>query len=757
MRTSRILSRYVLITILPYLVFGWLLLSVILFVQQAERFADIFFSVHLPGSVIWQLAAALVPNVVAFTAPMSALVGVVVGLSKMHGDREIIAMRAAGIGNEQFVLPVLGIGAVLSVLTFAVNLYGVPYASQTVRKIALQTAVMKLESPIEPGVFNTEVAGYTIYVKDADLNAGTWRRIFLVSEDSGGATRLITADAGRIDSSGQFSELVLENGVSTLIAPSGSGEKVISEKIGEIRIAIKTRRDELIEKLNKAESALDELGLAELAEAASVRSGREASEAAILLQRRVTLGLTPIVLCLFGAGLVLRFRRGGRGFGVVISLAGLITFYLIAFLGEQLARTGKISPFFSGVLPLGLSLAATIWLFYGGRTRLGNAVVSLASSAIRRTKALLGPLVEHSYLVDVTSGLRDFDLVASLIRYFALAFFFLAAIYLIFTAFELWRFAGTIDGGTLLLLSYLFYLLPFIYLALSPPSVMLAVLTTYVLKSRNNEIVTWIAAGQSIYRLLVPCFAFSILLGISNFAVQEFVAPTANQRQDMLRDQIRNGGRPVSSNERFWVADEARIISFRANGSDNDKGADSVVIYEFAQNGARLQAVYRSNSAKWNAGYIEFLSPVKVMKLTNGRVENFVLTTGSIAMSSNPFKESLKKPGYLTLAETIGRARVSESEAEQRLFELAAAKKWATLVLPFVVALFTAPFSLSLGRKGKVITVGYAVALWLGFMSATSIFEQLGQSGLLPPTVAVGSPLMIFALIGIFFLSRVRT
>jgi len=213
---------------------------------------------------------------------MSALVGVVVGLSKMHGDREIIAMRAAGIGNEQFVLPVLGIGAVLSVLTFAVNLYGVPYASQTVRKIALQTAVMKLESPIEPGVFNTEVAGYTIYVKDADLNAGTWRRIFLVSEDSGGATRLITADAGRIDSSGQFSELVLENGVSTLIAPSGSGEKVISEKIGEIRIAIKTRRDELIEKLNKAESALDELGLAELAEAASVRSGREASEAAIL-------------------------------------------------------------------------------------------------------------------------------------------------------------------------------------------------------------------------------------------------------------------------------------------------------------------------------------------------------------------------------------------------------------------------------------------------------------------------------------------
>lgn len=757
MQISRILSRYVLMTVLPYLVFGWLLLSVILFVQQAGRFADIFFSIHIPGALIWQLALALVPNVIAFTAPMSALVGVVVGLSKMHGDREIIAMRAAGVGNRQFVLPVLLIGVALSAITFAVNFYGVPYASRIVRKVALQTAVMKLESPIEPGVFNTEVAGYTIYVKDADLSAGTWRRIFLVSEDASGTMRLITADAGRIDSSGQFSELVLENGISTLITSDGSGEKVVSEKIGEVRVAIKTRRDELIEKLNRAESTLDELGLAELAEAAAIRGGKEATEASILLQRRVTLGLTPIVLCLFGAGLVLRFRRGGRGFGVIISLAGLITFYLFAFLSEQLARTGRISPFLSGIIPLGLSLAATAWLFYGRRTRAGNAIFSKLGAVIRKIKERLGPLGEHSYLVDVTSGLRDFDIILNLARYYGLAFVFLAAIYLIFTAFELWRFAGNIDGGTLLLLRYLLYLLPFVYLSLAPPAVMLAVLATYVLKSRNNEIVTWIAAGQSIYRLLIPCFAFALVLGILNFAIQEFVAPAANQRQDLLREQIRNGGRPITVNERFWVADGNRIISFKANGSDNDKRADSVVIYEFSEDGSHLQTVYRSDAARWNAGQIEFLSPLRVTQLRDGRVENFVQPGGKITVSSNPFRETLKKPAHLSLAETIERARVSESEAEQRLFELAAAKKWSTLVLPFVVALFTAPFSLSLGRKGKVLTIGYAVALWLCFMSATSVFEQLGQSGLLSGSIAVAAPLLIFASIGIFFLSRVRT
>ncbi|MCV4607473.1 hypothetical protein OFB74_31710, partial [Escherichia coli] len=88
---------------------------------------------------------------------------------------------------------------------------------------------------------------------------------------------------GRIDTTGQFSELVLESGVSTLIATAGEKEKVVSEKIGEIRIAIRTRRDEIIEKLNRAEATLDELGIAELAQAATSRGGNEAIEALILL------------------------------------------------------------------------------------------------------------------------------------------------------------------------------------------------------------------------------------------------------------------------------------------------------------------------------------------------------------------------------------------------------------------------------------------------------------------------------------------
>ena len=77
-RVSWQISKYLVATILPYFIFSWLLLSVVLFVQQAGRYSDIFFSINIPSTFVWQLTIALIPNVVAITCPMAVLVGTVI-------------------------------------------------------------------------------------------------------------------------------------------------------------------------------------------------------------------------------------------------------------------------------------------------------------------------------------------------------------------------------------------------------------------------------------------------------------------------------------------------------------------------------------------------------------------------------------------------------------------------------------------------------------------------------------------------------
>jgi LPS export ABC transporter permease LptF len=761
-RVSWLISKYLVQAILPYYIFSWLLLSVILFIQQASRYSDIFFSVNIPKNLVWQLTFALVPNVIAFTCPMAVLVGVIIGLSRMLGDSELIAIRSAGVGNLQITLPIIVLSVVLSFFTFFINLYGVPFAARMVRQVALQTALHKLESPIEPGVFNSEINGYTIYVKGGDFERGTWKNIFVYNEDEKTKeARLITSKSGRIDTTEESSELVLENAVVSTFSNQKQTPKFVSENVGQFRVAIKTKRGEIIEKLTAAEGAPDELGLLDLARYVKTKEGKERIEAQILWQRRIILSVTPLIFALLGTALILRFNRGGRGLGIFLALIGLVLYYLITLLGEQLARTGQISVFTASLFPIATSLAVIAWLFLTNRFFLGKAVGNIYHRLKRNSVTNPEPNTikrKKSYIV-LTTAILDFDIIRNLIKYFSLTVVFLAAIYMIFTAFELWKFAGEINNGFFLLVKYLFFLLPFIYLQLAPSASMIATLATFVVKTRQNEIVSWTAAGQSVYRLLLPCFSLMILLGIVNWGIQETVAPATNKIQDELRAQIRSRGIVANKEGKYWVANDKRIYSFELAEAKTDfkQKVKNLSIYEFSADETRLQSIYRTPEAVWEKDVIKFPADAERQQWNEGRVEVRQIANGELKEASNPFNNLNEKPSHLDRRETAEQIKTSESEIERRNLEVALEKKYTTLFLPFVITLFTAPFALSLSRKGRVVTVGYAVGVWLLFMGTTITFEQFGLSGYIAPSFAASSPLFLFAIIGAFLISKIRT
>ena len=214
-------------------------------------------------------------------------------------------------------------------------------------------------------------------MRGGDVTTGRWNNIFIYSEDaSKGNVRLITSATGRIDTTGEFSELVLENASASTIPKEPGEGKYISENIGDVRIAIKTRRAEMIEKLSSNEVTPEELGISQLSDYVASHEGKDRVEAQILWQRRILLSITPLIFCLLGTAMILRFNRGGRGLGLALALFGLIGYYLLAFLGEQLARTGRISVFTGGLLPIGGSFLAILWLNFSARASGMNGVVS---------------------------------------------------------------------------------------------------------------------------------------------------------------------------------------------------------------------------------------------------------------------------------------------------------------------------------------------------------------------------------------------
>jgi lipopolysaccharide export LptBFGC system permease protein LptF len=587
-----LIPRYIVLAMAPYILISLLMLTAILLAQQAARLAEVVIYADLPFSLLGSIGAALLPGVLVFSIPLATLAGIIVGFSRMGSDSEIVAMRAAGVGSWTMIWPALLIGLVFTGATTYLHLKEAPEAARDLERIALQGVLAKLESPVEPRTFNT-LPRYVIYVRDGNKELGTWGRVFIFGQESDQSTKIYTARTGRIDSSDDQSELVLTDVLATTFpsataaagqpdpptpspVPGSDGKSYVVERYEQLRFSINTGRAEVMQRLNERDTNADAMDWSDLRERAASGTVDEQKEAIRILNRRAALSLAPLVFSWLGAILGLRVRRGGKSVGVLLTIIVVIFYYLLSLLGESFARAGTVSPYVGPWLATIFILALILLFLFVKRIPFVSSVSILARGQKGSAPATKAAKAKHLGLSALGfPNLMDATLFRSLALSFLVCFVALAAIFNIFTLFELWRFIAKTNAGAGLVARYLLFLLPLITVELFPATMLISVLVTYALLARRHEAIAWWASGQSVYRLMLPGFFFALAIALGSWVVQEYVMPGTNLKQDALRARIRGDqARAMTRTGRQWLAspDTRRFYS-----------------YEFAEDGSLIE------------------------------------------------------------------------------------------------------------------------------------------------------------------------
>ena len=763
----------------PYMVLALLLLTAILLAQQASRLTDVLIYTDLPLSLLGSLGAALLPGVLTFSIPLATLAGIIIGYSRMGSDSEIVAMRSAGVGSWTMIWPALLIGLLLSGATTYLHLKEAPEAARDLERIALEGALAKLDSPVEPRTFST-LPRYVIYVRDGDKALGTWGRVFIFAQ-SDNTNDVYTARSGRIDSSGDQSELVLSDVLAAKFPPANEqnqdaaapptpnpagplnkdGQKsYVVERFEQLRFSINTGRADIVRRLNQRDTNADSMDWSELRK--RTKSGTEAQqrEAVRVLNRRAALSIAPFVFALIGAALGLRVRRGGRSVGVLLSLIVVIVYYLLSLLGESLARAGTMSPYVGPWLATVFIVGLSLLFLLVQRLPLFRLPKRKATSvrAPRRSKAV-STTVRFKKLLSFPN-LMDATLLRSLVVSFVVCFAALAAIFNIFTLFELWRFIAATQAGAGLVARYLFFLLPLVAVELFPATMLISVLVTYALLARRQEAIAWWASGQSVYRLMLPGFFFALMIASGSWLIQEHVMPGSNLKQDALRARIRGGeGRAITRTGRQWLAstDTHRFYSyeFAEEGSLLEP-----TVYELDADAVHLAQVVSGKSASWTDPTHLKMIEAESLSLNGMEVVRRADAETVFAGVESPavFKPTIDKPSQLS-ANDLRRYLDAAKRRGMDVSAMAVAlqRKYAGPLSIIIMAVIGMPLAVSFGRKGTVIALCVAVVIGIAYWAVGGGFQQLGNHGLLRPSVAGWSPLLIFAAAGTYFLSRVRT
>jgi lipopolysaccharide export system permease protein len=125
---------------------------------------------QLSFPLFFRLLSLLVPYVIAYALPLGILTGVLLVLGRLSAQREITAMRSAGISLLQISAPVFFLGVLGVAFSVTINFYYAPNARAQYREDLSQSIRENPLNYLVQGRFVRDFPGYVIYVGEKREN-----------------------------------------------------------------------------------------------------------------------------------------------------------------------------------------------------------------------------------------------------------------------------------------------------------------------------------------------------------------------------------------------------------------------------------------------------------------------------------------------------------------------------------------------------------------------------------------------------------
>ncbi|MEX2300518.1 MAG: LptF/LptG family permease [Bryobacterales bacterium] len=796
----RILFRYVFREVLVSALIGSGVFTFVLFLPSVGQVMELLIRPSAASGDILRLFWLMLPQWFRFSIPMGVLVGVLVGLGRLSSDREVTAMRAAGVPGRRCVLPV-GILAVLAATICAVStLYLNPVARQDLHAITETLKISQATAEVPPRVFIEEFPNRVLYVRDVVSGPVVhWKGVFLADMRSpaergspggvGGAVdgpRITVAPEAIVVPRPEQDRLQLTLPSATVFEESFDPTQYHTSTYEQGDQVLETRPADLSAR-NRPVDWMDTLTLMDAS-----RNGGDPVTSGIELHQRFAFPIACLILPMVGIPLSISTQRAGKSVGIVFSLLLSFLYWMIMIGGVALAKQEALPVWLAiwmANILFGVSGLFMLWqLDAPNRRDIAAAISGRVRSWVLRVRSeaesrLGGNSNGKAPKKTGTGRFRKFQspdsepgmamsFVPIVDRYMLQRFLFFlgvlmatfVAIWFVFSFFELLSDMLAREKMALFV-PYLYYLTPFLVYETAPLAVLVATLVCFGLLARHHELTAFKACGVSLYRLAAPVLLTATALSALLFALDYYYLPETNRKQDAIRDEIK--GRPVRTflrPDRQWTAGKSDRIFYHLFFDPRQKMLAGVDVYDFDAEPFRLRRHISAERARWDAEQ-------NAWAFENGWVREFNEEQSPPRFEQykiRAFPDLEEEPSYF-LKEERQHQQMNWTELRAYILDLTQSgfdtvrlqvQWYKKLSFPFFalsMAILAIPFSISSGHRSSLSPVAFGIGLAIAYYALNSLFEQLGRASQLSPAIAAWAPSLIFALSGAYLILRIRS
>jgi LPS export ABC transporter permease LptF/LPS export ABC transporter permease LptG len=753
---KRVFDRYVLNEIAAPFAIGLLVYTFTLLINQILALSKTLISKGATAGTIFKILLYLLPDFLSFTIPMATLMGVLAGMSRLSSDSEIVAFRTMGVRNRQVLRPVLLFSLATWLASSWLIMFLAPEANYRFNRLYTGVALSQTISGIKPGVFYQGLPAYSLYFRQLQPG-GDWQDVLLYSTKKPEEDTLVFARGGRFVAR----ELQKDNHLVLYDGVVHSFKRKQPEKYSLTFFAQKT------ESVNNLATFRQTRRSTQLVFPELVRRLR-ASPGDVMLSlefhKKFALPFACLALGFLGMSLGISTRKGGKTSGFVISLAIIFVYYVLMTAGRNLIVKRIVSPFWGSWAPTLFLLLLGAWLYrFSSLEKAINWERLFAFGRRQRREPASAPQRAVAPARRRWNPFRILDryVLRRMLLILALVFSSLLLVFYIINILEL--IDNVIENKVPFhyVLQFDFYSTPEIVTFILPIAILTAVLLTFSLMSKNNEVAAVQVSGISLLRLALPAVFLGLFLSLAVFFVQENVLPEASRRATQALDVIHRR-QPLAEMEfaRNWVLGRDNQVYFY---DFYDKRAGRFVNFNILRldNGFRPLSRVTALSAAWEAegvlrlrdGYIrEFRDHIPADMV------RFAETRLAVAETRASFTEKVRFSGAMNSRELREYIRyLQEKRSDPLRFQAQLYNNYAFPFSSLVMVFIAIPFSFLMGNRGALFGIGIAVGVSMAYWGALGIFSSLGTTGAMSPLLAAFAPLALFALFSVVLFVKIRT
>lgn len=304
------------------------LLSLVL-IGRGLQLREVFFGADLGFADILLLFFYLSPMFLFLIMPIAAMLSVFLTFLRINSDNELVALKASGISLKQLLPAPLLFCSLCTVLALLVSIFAVSWGMSSFRGTIMDIAQTRARLVLQPGVFNKDIPGITIFARKADLNTGQIRHVLVEDRTREKNSVVILAPKGSIVTDESRGEIIFKLLNGRLYRTADKQLSVMGFGEYEVRLDL----SQLFKGVKLGGLAFKEMSWTQLE---NILSGEDQSsrwddedrgKVVVELHKRWVFPVACIVLGFFALPLACYFEGLNRQYGIIIILLMFLVYY----------------------------------------------------------------------------------------------------------------------------------------------------------------------------------------------------------------------------------------------------------------------------------------------------------------------------------------------------------------------------------------------------------------------------------------------